>query len=68
MIAQPLAGALSDLSSARWGKRRSYVLAGAVLVALAPLGAPFGFGVLFLGAAFCAGASGILVWRLQTVR
>jgi MFS family permease len=31
MIAQPVAGAMSDLSSARWGRRRTYLLAGALI-------------------------------------
>jgi MFS family permease len=30
-VAQPVAGVLSDLSSSRWGRRRPYLLAGAVL-------------------------------------
>src|SRR5579872_3107652 len=31
MVAQPIAGTLSDLSSVRWGRRRSYLVAGATV-------------------------------------
>jgi len=41
---------------------------GAVLVGLSPFGADVGFGALYLGAAACAAASGVIVWRLQGVR
>jgi MFS family permease len=44
------------------------LVGGAVLLTLAPFGATVGFGVLFLGAAVCAAVSGLLVWRLRTVR
>lgn len=44
------------------------LVGGAVLLALSPFGSAVGFGALFLGAAACAASSGLLVWRLKTVR
>jgi MFS family permease len=44
------------------------LVGGAMLLILAPFGAAVGFGALFLGAAICAASSGVLVWRLRTVR
>lgn len=43
-------------------------IGGAILTALAPFGTTAGFTALFLGAACCAGVSGIVVWRVQSVR
>jgi MFS family permease len=43
-------------------------LGGGVLLLFSPLGKATSYGVLFVGAAFCAAASGVLVWRVQSVR
>jgi hypothetical protein len=44
------------------------LVGGGVLLALSPFGDAVGFGALFLGAAVCAASSGLLVWKLRTVR
>jgi MFS family permease len=51
MVAQPIAGTLSDLSSSRWGRRRSYLVGGAAinLVGLALMVAAHDLGLLFAG-------------------
>jgi hypothetical protein len=41
---------------------------GAVLAILSPLGADGSYGTLFLGAAACAAAAGVLIWRVEGVR
>jgi MFS family permease len=63
MVAQPVAGAMSDLSDARWGRRRTYLLAGALidLVGLAGMVAATNLATLTLGlllASLGAGISG----------
>lgn len=51
MIAQPIAGALSDLASSRWGRRRPYLLGGALIdvVGLALMTISSNLGMLFAG-------------------
>ncbi|MDB5077144.1 MAG: transporter [Chloroflexi bacterium] len=44
------------------------LIGGAVLQVFAPFGKSVSYGALFFGAAVCAGASGILVWRIQGAR
>ncbi|RUS14125.1 hypothetical protein BC938DRAFT_477523, partial [Jimgerdemannia flammicorona] len=41
LIIQPLIGALSDRSTSRFGRRRPYIIFGAVLVCLAMLGVAY---------------------------
>ena len=52
MLAQPIAGALSDLSRLRWGRRRPYLLGGAVLdlVGLGLMAISTNLATLFVGA------------------
>jgi len=51
MLAQPVAGVLSDLSSSRWGRRRPYLLGGAALdaVGLSIMAASSDLPTLFAG-------------------
>jgi MFS family permease len=50
MVVQPIAGALSDRSTSRWGRRRPYILIGTLfdLVFLAAMGLAGGYWTLFL--------------------
>lgn len=62
-IVQPVAGALSDLSSSRWGRRRPYLLGGAILdvVGLGIMAQATTLAMLFAGfllTSFGSGASG----------
>jgi MFS family permease len=43
-------------------------LGGAVLALFAPFGKTYSYGILFFGAGVCAAASGVLVWRVRSVR
>lgn len=63
MVVQPLAGALSDVSASRWGRRRPYLLAGAALdvAGLVVMAAAANLAMLFAGfllASFGNGISG----------
>lgn len=63
MVVQPAAGALSDLSRSRWGRRRPYLVVGAVLdvAGLALMAAASNLSLLFAGfllASFGSGVSG----------
>jgi MFS family permease len=61
MVAQPVAGAMSDLSSARWGRRRTYLLAGALidLVGLAAMAAASSLWLLSIGLLFASLGAGV---------
>jgi Na+/melibiose symporter-like transporter len=53
MVYQPIAGAISDRSGSRWGRRRPFVLIGGIAVVLLVPGIGFAGGFIGLFAVYC---------------
>ncbi|MEN8613660.1 MFS transporter [Dehalogenimonas sp. THU2] len=53
MLAQPVAGALSDSTASRWGRRKPYVLGGAIAVMVLLPGIGLANGIAYLFVVYC---------------